>query len=136
MKGSLEKRLFVLCFLALAVTVAANTIFSVASFRRGYREGILRRCNTVATSLKIQIEGVMNLGLPLAEIKGLDERCQAITASDSEIYFCLIEDAHGRVLYRSTTNPFEPADSRLTGRLRSEVSDDVAVLTVSGLGKL
>ena len=136
MKGSLEKRLFLLCFLALAVTVAANTVFSVTSFRRQYREGILRRCNTVATALKTQIEGVINLGLPLAEIKGLDERCQAITASDPEVYFCLIEDAHGKVLYRSTTHPFEPAHTRLVGRLRSGVSDDISILTVSELGRL
>jgi hypothetical protein len=82
MKGSLEKRLFLFCFLALALTVAVNTGFSVESFRRQYREGILRRCNTLATSLKTQIEGVLNLGLPLAEIRGLDDRCQAITAND------------------------------------------------------
>jgi len=132
MKGSLEKRLFLFCFLALALTVAVNTGFSVESFRRQYREGILRRCNTLATSLKTQIEGVLNLGLPLAEIRGLDDRCQAITANDPEITYCLIEDAKGAVLYRSTTHPFDPAATRLTGRL----SNDTSLLESSEFGRI
>jgi PAS domain S-box-containing protein len=132
MKGSLEKRLFLFCFIALALTVAVNTGFSVESFRRQYREGILRRCNTLATSLKTQVEGVLGLGLPLVEIKGLDERCQAITANDPEITYCLIEDARGVVLYRSITHHFEPAATRLSGRL----SNDISVLDSDELGKL
>ena len=39
MKGTLEKRLLLLCFFALAITIAVNTGFSVESFRRQYREG-------------------------------------------------------------------------------------------------
>ena len=67
MKGTLERRLLVLCFLALLVSVAVNTGFSVESFRQQYRDGVLRRCQTVASGLKTQIEKVLALGVPLVD---------------------------------------------------------------------
>jgi PAS domain S-box-containing protein len=124
MKGTLEKRLLLLCFAALAITIAVNTGFSVESFRRQYREGILRRCNTLAVSLKTQIERILALGLPLDQIEGLSERCEGITSNDPEISYCLIEDSRGTILYRSSTLLFEPAKARLTGHL----GDDVSIL--------
>lgn len=122
MKGTLEKRLLLLCFFALATTIAINTGFSVESFRRQYREGILRRCNTLAVSLKSQIERVLALGIPLEQIEGLSERCQNVTGNDPEISYCLIEDARGTILYRSTSLMFDPAKSKLSGHLGETVS--------------
>lgn len=132
MKGTLEKRLLLLCFVALAITIAVNTGFSVESFRRQYREGILRRCNTVASSLKIQIERVLALGLPLGQIEGLAERCESVTANDPEVSYCLIEDAQGSILYRSSALLFEPTQSTLAGHL----SDTVSILDSAEFGRI
>lgn len=132
MKGTLEKRLLLLCFFALAITIAVNTGFSVESFRRQYREGILRRCNTMATSLKSQVERILALGIPLEQIEGLSERCQTITSNDPEISYCLIEDARGTILYRNTTLQFDPAKARLSGHL----DDDVTILDTTDFGRL
>jgi PAS domain S-box-containing protein len=132
MKGTLEKRLLLLCFFALAITIAVNTGFSVESFRRQYREGILRRCNTLATSLKAQVERVLALGIPLTQIEGLSERCQLVTTNDPEISYCLIEDARGTVLYQSTSLLFNPANSRLSGHLNA----DVSILDTTEFGRM
>ena len=131
-KGTLEKRLLLLCFFALALTIAVNTGFSVESFRRQYREGILRRCNTLATALKSQVERVLALGLPLNQIEGLSERCQAITDNDPEISYCLIEDASGVVLYRSDGMVFNPLELKLSGHL----SADISVLDSAEFGRV
>lgn len=132
MKGTLEKRLLLLCFFALATTIAINTGFSVESFRRQYREGILRRCNTLALSLKSQIERVLALGIPLEQIEGLSERCQNVTANDPEISYCLIEDARGVILYRSNALQFEPAKSKFSGHL----SETVSIVDTQQFGRL
>lgn len=132
MKGTLEKRLLLLCFFALAITIAINTGFSVESFRRQYREGILRRCNTLGISLKNQIERILALGIPLGQIEGLSERCQTVTNNDSEISYCLIEDARGTILYRSTALLFEPANSKLSGH----ITDQVSILDTLEFGRI
>lgn len=122
MKGTLERRLLLLCFLALALTVAIDTGFSIESFRRQYREGILRRSETLATGLKTQIEKVLAFGLPLAEINGLSERCQLIAGNDPEIAYCVIEDARGKILFQSQAPVFNSLDSKLVGQLSDTVS--------------
>lgn len=101
MKTSLERRILIFSLLALTLTVAINTLFNVESFRRSYRNGILQRSETFAAALKAQVEAVVNLGLPLAEIAGISERCQDIVVNDPEISYCLIEGSSGDVLYHS-----------------------------------
>jgi PAS domain S-box-containing protein len=122
MKGTLGKRLLLLSLLALVLTIAVSTGFSVESFRRQYRDGILRRCSALATALKTQVEGVLALGLPLAQIEGLAERCQAIVSNDPEISYCLIEGPGGTILYRSTTLMFVPAQAQLVRSLDNGVT--------------
>lgn len=132
MKGTLERRLLVLCFLALVATIAINTGFSVESFRQQYREGVLRRCQTLASGLKSQVEKVLGLGLPLAEIEGLSERCQAIPGNDAEIAYCLIENAEGKVIFPRENARFDPQSAKLTGQL----AKDVSVLDSPELGRV
>ena len=121
-KATLSKRLLLLSLLALVLTISISTGFSVESFRRQYREGILRRSNTLATALKSQVERVLGLGLPLTQIDGLAERCQAIVSNDPEISYCLIEEPGGTILYRSTSLMFEPAQAQLAGHLDDGVT--------------
>jgi len=121
MKGTLERRLLLLCFLALVVTIAINTGFSVESFRQQYREGVLRRSQALATGLKSQVEKVLGLGLSLREIE-LSERCQAISNNDPEIAYCFIESADGAILFPAEDLPFNPAAFKLTGQFAKDVS--------------
>lgn len=132
MKGTLERRLLLLCFMALALTVAIDTGFSIESFRRQYREGILRRSETLATGLKNQIERVLALGLPLTEISGLSERCQTIAGNDPEISYCLVEDAGGKILYQSQSPVFNSLDSKLVG----QISDTVSIVDTPELDRI
>ena len=60
---------------------------------------MLRRSQALASGLKSQVEKVLGLGLPLRDIDGLSERCQAIANNDPEIAYCLIESATGDVLF-------------------------------------
>jgi PAS domain S-box-containing protein len=132
MKKSLEKRILVFSFLILTLTIAVNTGFSVESFRRNYRDGVLRRCETLASGFKRQVEAVLNLGLPLAEIEGLSKRCNDIVDNDPEIAYCLIENTHGDVLYYNDGD--YPVSSQST--FLSLLSDDVSIIQNEHLGKV
>ncbi len=132
MKNSLERRILIFSLLALTLTIAVNTGFNVESFRRSYRDGILQRAQTFAVALKTQIEAVVNLGLPLAEIDGIDVRCQEIAANDPEISYCLVEDGSGTVLYHSDSSYPEMANADYTGSL----SADVSILETKVMGKV
>ncbi len=101
MKNTLEKRILIFVFLVLGLTVAVNTALNIEGFRRDYRDGLVLRCQSVATELKASIEKVLALGLPLDELEGINARCQKIVGSDPEISYCLIENTVGQPLYSS-----------------------------------
>lgn len=101
MKTTLQKRILIFTLLTLSLTIAVNTGFDIESFRRDYRDSILLRCKTLAEGLKLSIENVLALGLPLQGLDGVDERCQGLVATDPEIGYCLVEDAKGVPLYTS-----------------------------------
>lgn len=130
MKTSLERRILIFSFLALALTILVNTGFNVASFHNSYRDGILRRCDTLAVGLKRQIENVLNLGLPLTEIDGLSERCQTLVANDPEIAYCLVETGQGEILYHSEP-PF-PVDNETS--FLGRISESTIILESAALG--
>jgi len=132
MKLSLQKRVLLFSLMVLTLTIAGNTWFSVESFRRNYREGILRRCETIAGGLSRQIKVVLDLGLSLEEINGLSERCQAVVDNDPEISYCLIEDETGKLLYHSAAAFPEISSTAFI----SNFSEQVNLLETVSLGKI
>ncbi len=132
MKLSLQKRVLLFSFVVLTLTIAGNTWFSVDSFRRNYRDGVLRRCETLAGGLARQVKAVLDLGLSLEEINGLSQRCQALVENDPEIAYCLIENASGKLLFHSNA-PF-PENSN--AEFLSNFTGSVTLLNTAGLGKV
>ncbi|PLX79871.1 MAG: PAS domain-containing sensor histidine kinase [Desulfuromonas sp.] len=101
MKITLQKRILLFSLLTLTLTIGVNTGFDIETFRRDYRDSIILRCKTLAEGLKLSIENVLALGLPLPGLEGVDERCKGLVATDPEIAYCLVEDSKGKPLYAS-----------------------------------
>ena len=132
MKNSLERRILTFSLLALILTVAINTLFNVDSFRRSYRDGILQRAQTFAEALKVQIEAVINLGLPIDEISGITEICQETVTRDPEISYCLVETSAGQPLYYNEAG----YPDVLSVEYLDNLSAEIAVLQSPTRGKL
>ncbi len=130
MKNTLEKRILGFAFLILTLTISFNTGLNIEGFRRDYRDGILLRCRTLATSLRSSVEKVLALGIPLNELEGINARCQEIVASDPEIFYCLIEDNLGHPLYTSDPSLRLAALSEFIAAL----NEHTARIRVPGLG--
>ncbi len=113
MKSVLEKRILLFAFVLLTVTITVNTGLNIEGFRRDYRDGIALRCQSQATGLKMMVEKVLALGLTLVELDGINARCQEIVATDPEIAYCLIEDAHGKPLYSNDPSFLLTSDIRV-----------------------
>ncbi len=132
MKNTLEKRILIFVFLVLGLTVAVNTALNIEGFRRDYRDGLVLRCQSVATELKDSVEKVLALGLPLDELEGINARCQKIVGSDPEISYCLIENTVGQPLYSS-----DPSFHFFTGvQFLKALNDSTALLMTPQWGKV
>ncbi|HKL26609.1 MAG TPA: ATP-binding protein [Desulfuromonadales bacterium] len=132
MKLSLQTRILLFTLVVLTLTIAGNTWFAVESFRKTYREAILRRGEALADGLATQVKGVLDLGLTLQEINGLSERCRELVEKDPEIGYCVVEDETGRVLFNSA-----PPFPRTTGaQFLKNFSPGINLLESESLGQV
>jgi PAS domain S-box-containing protein len=132
MNKSLERRILIFSLLMLTLTIAINTGLNVQRFRTTYRDSILQRAHTFAVSVVSQLEAVVNLGLPLDDIDGINERCEEIVANDPELGYCIVEAASGEVLYHSFG--VYPQTARAT--FQGSLSDEVSILDTTNLGRV
>ncbi len=132
MKITLEKRILIFFFFVLALTIGANTAFNIAGFRQDYRDGLILRCQSVATELKSAVEKVLALGIPIDELEGINRRCQEIVGADPEISYCLIENTVGQPLYSSDSSPHF-----FTGvQFHKTINESTAILVTPRWGKV
>lgn len=122
-KITLEKRILLFAFLALTLAISVNAGLSIQGFRRDFRDSIILRSRSLAGGLKVSIENVLALGIPLREMEGINARCQGIVATDPDIVYCLVEDAKGKTLYSSDPS-FNPArDGKFLSKLSGSTSE-------------
>lgn len=132
MKATLEKRILLFAFLLLTLTITVNTGLNIEGFRRDYRDGIILRCQSLASGLKKSVENVLALGIPLSDMGGINVRCQEIVRTDPEIVYALIEDTMGTPLYSSDPSFHVTADVEFLTAL----STSTAILRFPTLGKV
>jgi len=101
MKQSLEKRIILLSFIILSLTILASSAMEIALFRNEAVRGIQLRSQSLGTSLKTSIEHVLALGIDLRDIKGLEYKCRETAQSDPDISYCVITDNNGKALFAS-----------------------------------
>jgi len=132
MKTTLEKRILIFAFLILTLTIAVDTGLNIEGFRRDYRDGIILRCQSLASGLRTAVENVLALGIPLAEMEGINVRCQDLVRTDPEISYALIEDTVGSPLYSN-----DPSFHLTNGiEFIAAVNQSTAILNLPGLGRV
>lgn len=128
---TLEKRIVLFTLLALTLVIVVNTTFNIEGYRRDYRDSLLLRSHSLAKGLQNSIEKVLDFGIPLNELSGIDERCTIIVSSDPEINYCMIEDLAGNVIFGSELA--HKVESRMANL--KTVENNNIVLGFPGLGE-
>jgi PAS domain S-box-containing protein len=123
-KITLEKRILLFAFIILTLALSVNAGLSIQGFRKDFRDSIILRSRSLAGGLKVSIENVLALGIPLSEMEGINARCQEIVATDPDIVYCLVEDAKGKILYSSDPS-FNPAR---TAKILSKLPGKTALM--------
>ena len=99
MKKTLEKRIIFFAFTLLFLTILANSGMDIVGFRRDYVNALVLRSYSLGTSMKNSVEKVLALGLELADIAGLSQRCRELVQGNPDIAYCVIADLDGAPLF-------------------------------------
>jgi PAS domain S-box-containing protein len=101
MKMTLEKRIFLFSFLILFLSIAAGSGMDIMALRRDQMNALNLRSQSLATSLKSNMEKVLDLGVDLRDMTGLSEKCREMIDGNPDIAYSVVTDVNGAVLFAS-----------------------------------
>jgi len=96
MKNTLERRIILFSFLVLFVTILANAGLDIVAFRRDYVNALVMRSLSLGAAMKTAVEKVLNLGVDITSLEGMNEKCKEVVDTNREIAYCVITDTEGK----------------------------------------
>ena len=104
----LNRRILLLTISVLFVSLAIGSVANILDFRRNYTEALVTGSYGLGQSLNSVIGEMLDLGLPLESLAGMDKKVKQVVQSNPHISYVGISDVSGQILFHS--------DSALVGK--------------------
>lgn len=101
MKLSLQTRVVVIATVAMLVAVSSILVASGYVFVREHTVALTSRSVAIATSLRVQMERLLQYGIPIENLIGFDAQCQEAVEAYPGIDFAMVVDNNGTVLFHN-----------------------------------
>ncbi|MCX8069144.1 MAG: PAS domain S-box protein, partial [Thermodesulfovibrionales bacterium] len=98
---NLGKKITFITASILFVSLLAGSIVNIIYFKKNYTEALLTGSYGLGYSLNSVVSELLNLGLPLDSLSGLNKKCKQITDQNPYIKYVGIVNLEGKVLYHS-----------------------------------
>jgi PAS domain S-box-containing protein len=126
MKNTLGNKIILFAFLLLLGTIVANSVVHIFGFRRNFVESLVQQSQNLGLALKGNVEKVLGLGVDLAALPGLSQKCLELVSVNVDISYCVVTDASDKALYSSDERfghiRFDQKVDRLTTLLDERIS--------------
>jgi hypothetical protein len=124
MSLGLRARIVLIATGAMSFALSAIIAVSGYSFHKEYTRSLQSRSVAIATSLEVQLQRLLQLGLPLANLIGFEEQCLEVVRAYPGIGYAMVVAPDGSVLFHSdgAARGHKLTDPRLLAALRSESS--------------
>lgn len=97
----LRSRIVVIAAGSMLLAVVLIVVVSNSLFSREYRSAQQSRALAIATGLHVQLDRVLQLGLPLPALIGFEQQLQEAVNKYEGIQYAAVVDRQGRVLFHS-----------------------------------
>ena len=87
---------------AILLTTALNTYWNILAFVRTYKETVVEKVFFQLQPLEKTVNDIVELGLGLGELEGIDRECRSMVASIPYARYCLVMDNEGKVYCHSS----------------------------------
>ncbi len=101
MSLGLKTRIVLIASGAMTLALGAITAVSGHTFHQEYKAALQSRSLAIATSLEVQLQRVLQLGLALEELIGFEEQCQEAVRSYEGIEHAMVIGPNDTVLFHS-----------------------------------
>ncbi len=107
MFNNLSSKISFILLLILLLTVGINSWLTSQMFVKEYTEALKSEVLVIGESLKLQLDRLLGLEIPLEDIMGFDDQCQEITSKYPMIDYALIVNTKGSILFHNELSIYQ-----------------------------
>ncbi|MFA7270042.1 MAG: PAS domain S-box protein [Sterolibacterium sp.] len=97
----LNKKIILLTIGVLLVSLLISSVVNVLNFRKNYTEALITGSHGLGQSLNSVLSEMLNLGLPLESLSGMDKKLRQMVENNAYISYAGVADLSGKVLFHS-----------------------------------
>ena len=83
----------------LFFAIGANTFVSNYVFTKEYSAALQSKTLVIGQSLKLQLDRLLELGIPVEDLVGFEKQCQEIVDKYQEISYAMVVNNEGKILF-------------------------------------
>jgi methyl-accepting chemotaxis protein len=117
---NLQKKSTLIVAVILFFIIAINTTVLTYVASKKYRVAILSKTTAVGESLQKELTKVLDLGVPIESLEGVNEKLSELVSRDKSIGYAMVVNADSRILFDNDS-----------GKVGKELKDDASVKAVS-----
>lgn len=104
---NLSSKISFILLLILFLTIGTNSWLTSRLFIKEYTDALKSEVLVIGEGLKLQLDRLIGLEIPLEDIMGFDEQCQEITSKYPMINYALIVNTKGTVLFHNELSIYQ-----------------------------
>jgi len=97
----LNRKILLITIGVLFVSLLISSIVNIVGFRRNYTEALITGSYGLGHSLNSVVGELLNLGLPLDSLAGMDKKVRQLVEKNAHISYAAIADLGGQALFHS-----------------------------------
>jgi signal transduction histidine kinase len=97
----LNRRIPLITISVLFVALLISSVVTISNFRKTYTEALVTGSLGLGQSLNSVIQELLDLGLPLESLAGMDKKLKQVVQNNPHISYATIVDLTGRVVFHS-----------------------------------
>ncbi|MDD5255722.1 MAG: PAS domain S-box protein [Candidatus Omnitrophica bacterium] len=131
-RSTLNIKIVIIVIVILSVITVLNGLIGSRVFTREYTDALTSKFLIVGQALRLQLDKLMGLGIPLEELVGFEDQCKELVKKYG-VSYAMITDSGGKVLFHNNPEKHGSiiADAGLLRSIRSG-KESIQVMTEGG----
>ncbi|MCS7214569.1 MAG: response regulator [Thermodesulfovibrio sp.] len=125
---SLSKKIITITASIIFISMTANSVINILRFKENYTNALLTGSYGLGYSLHSIVTELLNLGLPIDSLYGLNKKCEQIVKQNPHIRYVAIGNPEGKVLYHS--------DASLIGKVFTDEASKKSISSKEPLSQI
>ena len=96
---NIRTKITLIALAILCLTLAATTVTNSYMSMREYTKVLQSESIVIAQSLKLQLDRVLKLKIPIEELVGFEEQCNELVHKYELLSYAMVVDLNGKVLF-------------------------------------